>query len=290
MVSSLKRKGELELYDEMIKEQLRLGFTEIIENPEAYADRGHYLPHFPVFKSDSTTTRMRLGHDASAKSKGSESLNDKLETGPSLIPDLPAILLGFRLENVAVVADLEKAFPQIELAVRDRDATRFIWLKDLMKEIEEDNLLHIRFKRLFFGAKSIPFIFNATVTYHFDRQTAAHWVACHMKKSMYVDNLATSLRDVTSAMEYQLEARSIFEAASMNLREWMSNSTELRMAITPEKLSEKCIIKVLGVVWNAETDELNVMVPKTENLKPLQQKVTTRMLCSVLAQIFDRLY
>ena len=55
------------------------------------------MPHFPVFKSDSATTKMRIVYDASAKmSPKSPSLNDCLHTGPNLMQDLTGILLKFR--------------------------------------------------------------------------------------------------------------------------------------------------------------------------------------------------
>ena len=62
-----------------------------------------------MFKSDSATTKIRLVHDASAKSsKESVCLNDMLNAGPSLIPDMIAVLLKFRLHKIGLVADLKR--------------------------------------------------------------------------------------------------------------------------------------------------------------------------------------
>ena len=94
----------------------------------AYEGKLHYIAHFPLFK-DSITTRMRIVYDGSAKTKGPNavSLNDCSHTGPNLLNDLTAILLRFRVHRIAIIADIEKAFLQIELDKRDRDATRFLW-------------------------------------------------------------------------------------------------------------------------------------------------------------------
>lgn len=61
-------------------------------------------------------------YDASSKQrKKFKSLNDGLYCGPVLLPDLCGILSQFRMHNVAVVADVEKAFLQLGLHNQDRD-------------------------------------------------------------------------------------------------------------------------------------------------------------------------
>ena len=65
--------------------------------------------------------------DASAKGFNGVSLNDCLETGPNMMPDLPAILLRFRRWRIALSADVTKAFLQIRVSRQDRDVHRFIW-------------------------------------------------------------------------------------------------------------------------------------------------------------------
>ena len=58
--------------------------------------------------------------------------------------DLTGILLKFRTNIIAFTVDIEKAFRQIELNNQDRDATRFLWLKDINKSVNgADNLIQI---------------------------------------------------------------------------------------------------------------------------------------------------
>ena len=76
-----------------------------------------YLPHRPVVRADSTSTKVRPVFDASAKGVNGVSLNDCMEIGPKLIPDLLAILLRFRRWKFGLIADITKAFLQIELMV-----------------------------------------------------------------------------------------------------------------------------------------------------------------------------
>ena len=58
--------------------------------------------------------------------------------------DLTGILLKFRTNIIAFTVDIEKAFRQIELNNQDRDATCFLWLKDINKSVNgADNLIQI---------------------------------------------------------------------------------------------------------------------------------------------------
>ena len=58
--------------------------------------------------------------------------------------DLTGILLKFRTNIIAFTIDIEKAFRQIELNNQDRDATSFLWLKDINKSVNgADNLIQI---------------------------------------------------------------------------------------------------------------------------------------------------
>ena len=55
-----------------------------------------YMPHHPVVRESSVTTKVRPVFDASAVGFNGLSLNDCLETGPCLLPNLLEILLRFR--------------------------------------------------------------------------------------------------------------------------------------------------------------------------------------------------
>ena len=71
----------------------------------------HYIPHHAVINPDKSSTKVRVVYDASAKiKKEQKSLNECLYPGPTMLKDLTDILLRFRLNRIAIVADIEKAF------------------------------------------------------------------------------------------------------------------------------------------------------------------------------------
>jgi hypothetical protein len=85
-----------------------------------------YLPHHPVFKHDSSSTRLRVVFNASAKSTNGQSLNDTLLIGPTIQQDLFSILLRFRTYEIAFTADIEKMYWQIGIHLKDRAATHTV--------------------------------------------------------------------------------------------------------------------------------------------------------------------
>lgn len=87
----------------------------------------YYLPHRPVVHESSSSTKVRPVFDASAVSYHGISLNNSLETGPSLNPDLVETLLRFKRWQVALPRDITKAFLQISVREEDQDVHRFLW-------------------------------------------------------------------------------------------------------------------------------------------------------------------
>jgi hypothetical protein len=103
----LKALNLYERYNEVFKEWRAEGIIEAV--PAAH-EEGHYLPHRPVLKEASLTTKLRPVFGASSREVGSPSLNDCLEEGPKLIELIPAVLLRFRETRVGVSADIRRPF------------------------------------------------------------------------------------------------------------------------------------------------------------------------------------
>ena len=99
----------------------------VMESTLATSDRTHYLPHHGITREDKATSKLRIVYDASARSNG-PSLNDRLYTGPK--QSIFDILMRFRLQKVALVGDIEKAFLMVSVQERDRDSLRFLWVAD----------------------------------------------------------------------------------------------------------------------------------------------------------------
>ncbi|XP_069179037.1 uncharacterized protein [Procambarus clarkii] len=124
-VMHLQRHPEnLKLYHEIIKQQLDNKFVEVVTNDDP--KEGHYLPHHPVLKN-SATTAIRIVFNCSAKTRqNSVSLNDCLQTGPSLTQRLYDMLIKFHIGTYTYMVDISKAFFRVGLQEEDRNYTKFI--------------------------------------------------------------------------------------------------------------------------------------------------------------------
>ncbi|UYV84444.1 hypothetical protein LAZ67_X002193 [Cordylochernes scorpioides] len=107
-----------EKYDTIFEEWEKEKFIEEVEDKW---EECSYLPHRPVLK-DSHTTPIRPVFDASCKKKGLPSLNQCLEKGDNLIELIPDLLLRFRLGKYGIIADIRKAFLQIQVREEDQES------------------------------------------------------------------------------------------------------------------------------------------------------------------------
>jgi hypothetical protein len=109
-------------YDNFIKEYLQLKHMEIVGSDELFTSAAYYLPHHPIIKQSSLTTKTRVVFNASFKAGGDElSLNDNLFTGPNLQNDIFSLLLKCRVHKILLSADITKMFRQILVHPQDRD-------------------------------------------------------------------------------------------------------------------------------------------------------------------------
>ena len=275
----------LEKYDAIIKEQLNKGIIERITDDSRVGPLKHYIPHHPVITPLKATTKVRVVYDASAKTqKGNKSLNECLYRGPVILPSLFGLLLRFRLNPIGIVSDVEKAFLNIGLQMNDRDVTRFLWLKDATSKIVTNNIQVYRFCRIPFGVVSSPFLLGATVAYHL--QKCNNPLATKIQHNVYVDNIITGAQTITEAKALYSDTKQMFAEASMNLREWASNSAELMAFIPVHDRADQTNLKVLGIRWNLGNDTLSIPGLSDDRIENI---FTKREILKVVASIFDPL-
>ena len=238
----------------------------------------HYLPHHGVVKP--STQKLRIVYDASAKPfKGAFSLNDCLETGPSLIQSLADILTRFRLRRCAYVADIAKAFLQIVVHPCDRDSLRLIWRKG-------ERVIIYRFNRLPFGLNSSPFVLAASLKFLLENSDLSRDEVETILQNFYVDDLVSSKNTEEEVLVERKKVEEELGRGSMELRKWNSNSVELKGLFTEDEedpLPDE--ESVLGIVWNTSSDL--ICINNTRILKTLSNRNTKEELYSVIAQVFD---
>nr|CAD2209116.1 unnamed protein product [Meloidogyne enterolobii] len=237
---------------------------------------------------DKAYTKVRIVMDASARppsQPSAPSLNNCLHTGPLLLKQLIGILLRFRFMKRVILADIEKAFLQLGVRESDRDATRFLWVKN-PKEIELDQFQYApcivyRFCRVSFGLTVSPFLLNATIREHLSLYESK--VARSIEENLYVDNIMMCLNPSENATSACLEAIEIFKAGGMKLREFFGLKKSERQIPSEDLAPNQEETKILGIKWNQIKDVLILKLPKFEG------KITKRSILSTIAQVYDPL-
>ncbi|XP_064464686.1 uncharacterized protein LOC135375989 [Ornithodoros turicata] len=281
----------IEEYDKVIRGYLLSGYAEEVpvSNKEQNT-RVFYMPHREVFREASTTTKLRVVFDASSHGPGSTSLNAHLETGPKLQADMQDILIRFRMHQIAMIADIEKAFLQIMVHERDRDALRYLWYRDMpFRAMTSNELCVLRMSRVPFGTTASPFLLAATLHHHFRHITDdLRDTASDLLSSFYVDDLVTGADNVEEATRMHRQALAVIEQAGMRLRKWASNEPQLKSVFKKGETDESIHQKVLGIPWNTETDSL---MPNLEAVKTFvaTSPVTKRNILQGTARLFDPL-
>ena len=236
-----------------------------------------YLPHRPVVRQSSVTTRVRPVFDASAKGPNLVSLNDCLETGPCLLPDLVEVLLRFRRWKFAVSADIRKAFLMIQLCEKDQEVHRFLWH-------HRGRIRTMKFCRVTFGVNCSPFLLSATIRHHLKGFPPSNTVT-ELEENMYVDDLLSGADTEAEACALFAEARDVLGQAGMTLTKLSSNSSVVLDKGPALSSHDGESHKVLGVQWDPSQDVLTFEGVDV----PSDIAVTKRVILSFIARLFDPL-
>ena len=84
-----------------------------------------YLPHHAVWHPRKPE-EPRVVFDCASKTNGT-SLNDKLLRGPENTSSLIGVILRFRVDDIAVTADIKRMFHQVYVTPENRGALCYLW-------------------------------------------------------------------------------------------------------------------------------------------------------------------
>ena len=104
-------------YMKTLQTDLEKNYIKPVEMQDPLPDRIWYLPHHPV-ENPNKPGKVRRVANAASKFRG-KSLNSNLLTGPELLNSLLGVLMRFRENQIAVLADIEGMFMQIAVNQTD---------------------------------------------------------------------------------------------------------------------------------------------------------------------------
>ena len=250
-----------------------------------------YLPHFGVYHPQKPN-KIRVVFDSAAETNG-VSLNKLLLSGPDLTKSLIGVLLRFRQNPTAFIADIEQMFHSFIVKEEHRDYLRFLWYEDngpIGKVIEYRMKVHL------FGNTSSPAV--ATLALRKTAQVGENQFGSDarefVERNFYVDDGLKSLPGSKESIDLLQRTQAMLATANLRLHKIASNNAEVTQAFPGEdRATELCdldlnkeikpVQRSLGVYWDLETDTFTFRV--SQESKPF----TRRGVLSVINSLFDPL-
>ena len=291
-LTSLKKRLEKDhnfkdKYVSVVESYIANGHAELVDSSELDS-RGWYLPHHPVL-NPRKPNKVRVVFDCAARCGGT-SLNEQLLKGPDFLSSLNEVLIRFRSEKVAVVADIEQMFHQCRVTPRDRKYLRFLWWPKgelSLPPVTYQMTVHI------FGATSSPSCAQFCLQESVEDQPAMDERAKRIAmNNFYMDDCLFSVPTVAEAVLYAQQVSTALNNRGFNLTQWLSNTPEVLKRLPQQKLaksilslsgSDQVCERVLGLEWDVRNDQFKFQV-NVKNKPP-----TRRGMLSILGSVFDPL-
>ncbi|KAK3729296.1 hypothetical protein QZH41_002214 [Actinostola sp. cb2023] len=292
-LTSLKRKFQrdpdyMERYRRVMQDYIDRGYARKLSDDErkTTSQKTNYLPYHGV-TNPNKPGKVRVVFDAAAKCQGT-SLNDNLLQGPDMTNNLLGVLLRFRQQATALVADVEAMFHQVKVAPDDQDAFRFLWWGDSIDDAPQEYVMTVHV----FGATDSPCCANYCLrrTAEDNKDAYDPEVVDTILRHFYVDDMLKALKSEEIAIQVAHDMMTLLANGGFKLTRFMSNSRAVLEAIPEEKratptldldLDKLPVERALGVSWNVEEDTFGFKV------LPCQKPDTMRGVLSYVSSFYD---
>ena len=250
----LESSGELERYDNVIKDMINRGVARKLDLKERqdYDGPVFYIPHHGVKKADSNDIRVVMNSSISFMG---HVLNDYWAKGPDVINNLIGVVLKFRGELYAFAGDIHKMYHSVKTTPLVQHTHRMLW-RNGDRSREPD---HYALTTVTFGDKPGGSI--TTVAMHKTAEMSAdsHPQECEViKNDSYVDDILSSVSEEAEVLKLTTGIDECLKKGNFVVKHWVTNADlsdfpeskkgNLLLSISPEKR--------LGIWWNTDTDKL----------------------------------
>lgn len=283
-----------DLFDEykaFIDEYVALNHARIIplalKNPNNECK--FFLPHHPVLRPESSSTKLRVVFDGSMKSSSGVSLNDITLKGFPVQPELFDILLRFRVHKYVLIADIQKMYRNVQVNPHQTFLQNILW-----RDHPKDELKCVELTSVTYGLNSSSFLSTSCINELAESNSSEYPLASKALLSQtYVDDVLASQDSLNDLQQLYIELNTLLNSAGFHLHKFASNSEEFSQKVlkTPPALRSQSLDikmenmsnKVLGLKWNSSEDQFCISLPSVEN----QKCFTKREVLSNIAKMFD---
>ncbi|XP_065076052.1 uncharacterized protein LOC135699688 [Ochlerotatus camptorhynchus] len=248
-----------------------------------------YLP-LNIVINPNKPNKVRMVWDAATSVRG-VSLNSKLLKGPDFLTSLPSVVCKFRQYSIGFGGDIREMFHQLMIRPEDKQALRFmfdgeIYVMDCAifgATCSPSQALFVKDRNASEFLMQFPDAVDAIVNRH------------------YVDDYFDSTETVEEAVKKANEVRYIHSKGGFEIRNWVSNSTEVLQQLGESKRNQIVHFhtdkatgceRVLGIVWDPQEDVFTFALKLRENLQPYlpgSERPTKRIVLSIVMSLFDPL-
>lgn len=272
-------------YIAFMREYMAMGHMRLATGQPGDPFQCYFIPHHAV------TAKFRVVFNASAKTTNGVSLNDAQMVGPTIQDSLVNRIFHFRLYEVALSADIEKMFRQVQV-----DDRHWPWQQILWRESPHEPLRTYQLTTVTYGMASSPFTSvralqqcakdNYGIITDESRAEAAR---DSILRDFYVDDYLTSVSSSERAVELAHDVNAILLQGHFPLRKWQSNDVQTLAHISddhpvPDDIELKSQeTTVLGLHWDPVRDQLFYGL-RLEDSSP---SATKRQVLSDTARLYD---
>ena len=277
-------------YSEGMKDLVAKKYAEIVNEDElAHNGTVWYLPHHPVYHP-MKPEKLRIVFDCASMHHGM-SFNKQVLSGPDLTNKLLGVLLRFRQETVALMADVQAMFHQVRVSPEDRDVLRYLWWPD--GDMSKQLSVHRMNVHLFGGTWS-PSCCNFALR-HTAKDNCSDFhpdTVDTVLRNFYVDDCLKSVSTEEKGIEIARELCSLLARGGFKLTKWISNNTKVLASIPVEERAKDVkeldlnyealpTERALGMQWDVEHDCFGYKI------SPKEKPLTRRGILSVVSSIYD---
>ena len=134
-------------------------------------------------------------------------------------------MLRFRLNRIAIQADIKQAFLNVGMSREHSDYLRFLWY-DL--GIHDQLIVIYRFLRVVFGVTSSPFLLNSTIRHHLEKYVESEKdVDERLCDDLYVDDQVSGCETPAQGELLYNKSNAIMNDGGFDLRKWFANDQKL---------------------------------------------------------------
>lgn len=280
----LNRNPELkDEYQKFIHEYKDLNHMQLVK-PEQIAASHYFLPHHCVIKPDSSTTKLRVVFDGSAKTTSGVSLNEILSVGATVQPDLFSIIIRFRTREYVLTADISKMYRQIKIDNMDQNYQLIIW-----RDNEDEPLQYYQLNTVTYGTSPAPFLATRSINQLAMEEAESFPLAAGaLLEDTYVDDILAGADTLEKVTELKDQLINLLRKGQFELRKFCANHPDIIQDIPEEHREKRLIIndteavKTLGIVWQPQQDVFQCYATIEDT-----GKFSKRTALSDIARLFD---